>query len=258
MADEIDPLAVRMGLILDYPRNTAGSEAWVEKFTGTSRIVAEELAAAGAAADDDLITIPDGRKLLAVEYLALMTFAYANQMTEWTLWRRVKRGRSGRVAAVGEFYWRRLTDITALASCTKIKALYFTGNDIADISALASCGELRSLWLGTNRITDISALAGCGKLDTLSLENNEITDISALTGCARLTTLSLQGNRAHRNLRPRELREARLAVPWREPNHRHLRARTLHATSLRISSRQPPRQGEQGGDRETTRSTSNG
>ena len=25
MADEIDPLAVRMGLILDYPRNTAGS-----------------------------------------------------------------------------------------------------------------------------------------------------------------------------------------------------------------------------------------
>ena len=195
MADEIDPLAVRMGLILDYPRNTAGSEAWVEKFTGTSRIVAEELAAAGAAADDDLITIPDGRKLLAVEYLALMTFAYANQMTEWTLWRRVKRGRSGRVAAVGEFYWRRLTDITALASCTKIKALYLTGNHIADISALASCRELRSLWLGTNRITDISALAGCGKLDTLSLENNGVADISALTGCARLTTLSLQGNR---------------------------------------------------------------
>ena len=195
MADEIDPLAVRMGLILDYPRNTAGSEAWVEKFTGTSRIVAEELAAAGAAADDDLITIPDGRKLLAVEYLALMTFAYANQMTEWTLWRRVKRGRSGRVAAVGEFYWRRVTDIAALASCTKLKALYLTGNDIADISALASCGELRSLWLGTNRITDISALASCGKLDTLSLENNEIADISALTGCARLTTLSLQGNR---------------------------------------------------------------
>jgi len=195
MVDEIDPLAVRMGLILDYPRNTAGSEAWVEKFTGTSRIVAEELAAAGAAADDDLVTIPDGRKLLAVEYLALMTFAYANQMTEWTLWRRVKRGRSGRVAAVGEFYWRGVTDITALASCPKIKVLYFTGNDIADISALASCGELRSLWLGTNRITDISALAGCGKLDTLSLENNAITHISALTGCARLTTLSLQGNR---------------------------------------------------------------
>ena len=194
MADEIDPLAVRMGLILDYPRNTAGSEAWVEKFSGTSRIVAEELAAAGAAADDDLVTIPDGRKLLAVEYLALMTFAYANQMTEWTLWRRVKIGRSGRVVR-GEFYWRRVTDITALASCTKLKALYLTGNDIADISALASCRELRSLWLGTNRITDISSLASCGRLDTLSLENNGIADISALTGCARLTTLSLQGNR---------------------------------------------------------------
>ena len=258
MADEIDPLAARLGLILDYPRNTAGSEAWVEKFTGTSRIVAEELAAAGAAADDDLVTIPDGRTLLAVEYLALMTFADANQMTEWTLWRRVKRGRSGRVAAVGEFYWRGVTDITALASCPKIKVLYFTGNDIADISALASCGELRSLWLGTNRITDISALAGCGKLDTLSLENNGIADISALTGCARLTTLSLQGNRLTEISGLASYAEARLAVPWREPNHRHLRARTLHATSLRISSRQPPRQGEQGGDRETTRSTSNG
>ena len=77
MADEIDPLAARLGLIVDYPRDTAGRlpEAWVEKFTGTSRLVAEELAAAGAAADDDLVTIPDGRKLLAVEYLALMTFA---------------------------------------------------------------------------------------------------------------------------------------------------------------------------------------
>ena len=197
MADEIDPLAARLGLIVDSPRHAAGRlpEVWSEKFTGTSRLLAEELAALGALADDDLVTIPDGRKLLAVEYLALMTFAYANQMTEWTLWRRVKRGRSGRVTAVGEFYWRRVTDITALASCTKIKALYLTGNDIADISALASCRELRSLWLGTNRITDISSLAGCGKLDTLSLENNGIADISALTGCARLTTLNLQGNR---------------------------------------------------------------
>ena len=87
MADEIDPLAVRMGLILDYPRNTAGSEAWVEKFAGTSRIVAGARGGRGCGRHD-LITIPDGRKLLAVEYLALMTFTYANQMTEWTLWRR--------------------------------------------------------------------------------------------------------------------------------------------------------------------------
>ena len=196
MADEIDPLAARLGLIVDFPRDAAGRlpEVWSEKFTGTSRLLAEELAALGAAADDDLVTIPDGRKFLAVEYLALMTFASANQMTEWTLWRRVKIGRSGRVVR-GEFYWRRVRDITALASCTKIKALYLTGNDIADISALASCRELRSLWLGTNRITDISALASCGKLDTLSLENNGVADISAIAGCARLITLNLQGNR---------------------------------------------------------------
>ena len=186
-----------------------------------------------------------------------MTFAYANQMTEWTLWRRVKRGRSGRVAAVGEFYWRGLTDITALASCTKIKALYLTGNDIADISALASCGELRSLWLGTNRITDISALAGCGKLDTLSLENNEVADISALTGCARLTTLSLQGNR---------LIEISGLASCRRLGWLYLGDNQITDISalerctrlqLRIPSRQPPRRGERGGDRETTSSRSN-
>ena len=121
MADEIDPLAARLGLIVDPPRHAAGRlpEVWSERFTGTSRLLAEELAALGAAADDDLVTIPDGRKLLAVEYLALMTFAYANQMTEWTLWRRVKRGRSGRVAAVGEFYWRRVTDIAPLRAARR-------------------------------------------------------------------------------------------------------------------------------------------
>jgi len=197
MADEIDPLAARLGLIVDFPRDATGRlpEVWSERFTGASRLLAEELAALGALADDDLVTIPDGRKLLAVEYLALMTFASANRISERTLWRRIKIGRSGRVAAVGEFYWRRLTDIAALTSCTKLKALYLTGNDIADISALASCRELRSLWLGTNRITDISALASCGKLDTLSLENNGVADISAIAGCARLITLNLQGNR---------------------------------------------------------------
>ena len=83
------------------------SEAWVEKFAGTTRLIAEELAALGAAADNDLITIPDGRKVLAVDYVALMTFAYANQIDEWTLWRMVKRGRSGRVTAVREFLWHR-------------------------------------------------------------------------------------------------------------------------------------------------------
>ena len=197
MADEIEPLAARLDQIVGSLRDAAGRlpELENEELTGTSRILGEQVAALRAAAENAFVTIPDGRKLLTAEHEALVTFAMANGLSERTLWRRIKIGRSGRVAAVGEFYWRRLTDIAALTSCTKLKALYLTGNDIADISALASCRELRSLWLGTNCITDISALAGCGKLDTLSLENNRVADISALTGCARLTTLSLQGNR---------------------------------------------------------------
>ena len=178
-------------------------------------------------------------------------------MTEWTLCRRVKRDRSGRVAVVGEFFWRGVTDIAALASCTKIKVLYFTGNDIADISALASCGELRSLWLGTNRITDISSLASCGKPTRFPLRITKSRTFQRLQAARGLPLSAFRATELPR-FQARELPEAQSAVPWLEPNHRHLRARTLPATSLRLPSRQPPRRGEHGGDRETTRSTSNG
>ncbi len=193
MAYEIEPEIARWA---GPPPEAEGRpfEAWLEKFTGTSRVVAEELAVLGAAADDDLITIPDGRKLLAVDYVALKAFADANQFHESNIWRAVKRGRSGRVTAVKGFFWYQVTDITALSGCAELKRLYLDINRIADISALASCRELRQLSLGGNRIRDISALASCAKLDALFLEYNEIADVSALAGCSRLTTLNLQGN----------------------------------------------------------------
>ena len=49
MADEIDPLAARLGLIVDSleTRQAVFPRSGVEKFTGTSRLLAEELAAQG-------------------------------------------------------------------------------------------------------------------------------------------------------------------------------------------------------------------
>ena len=187
----LDPFAQFEGIV-DALRDAALRLPGVgnEELTNLSQSAGEAIGAIKNA----FVTIPDGRTLLAVEHEALMTFARANGLCERTLWRGVITGRSGRVT-VGEFFWRRVTDITALASCTKIKALYLSGNDIADISALARCRELLRLWLGTNRITDISSLASCGKLETLSLENNGVTNFSALAGCSMLTTLNLRANR---------------------------------------------------------------
>ena len=80
----------------------------------------------------------------------------------------------------GDFACCRVTDITALASCTKFEVLSLHVNEIADISALANCGELVTLELHRNRITDISALASCGKLKMACLAENSIADISTL------------------------------------------------------------------------------
>ncbi len=67
-------------------------------------------------------------------------------------------------------------------------------NSITDISALASCGRLRYIDIGVNRVTDISALAHCRKLWGVALPHNEVTDISALESCPRLEVVEIFGN----------------------------------------------------------------
>jgi Leucine-rich repeat (LRR) protein len=144
--------------------------------------------------ENAFVTIPDGRTLLAVEHEALMTFARANGIGEKWLWKRIseisQRGR----ATAANFVWCEVTDLSALASCTKIESLALGGNKIADISALASCGELVTLHLFENRIADISALANCKRLEMLSLSQNRLSDLSPLSRCGELAFLGLDCN----------------------------------------------------------------
>ena len=111
----LDPFAQFEGIV-DALRDAALRLPGVgsEELTNLSQSAGEAIGAIKNA----FVTIPDGRTLLAVEHEALMTFARANGLCERTLWRGILTGRSGRVT-VGEFVWRRVTDITALASCTK-------------------------------------------------------------------------------------------------------------------------------------------
>lgn len=62
-----------------------------------------------------------------------------------------------------------LTDISALARCTKLKKIYLHNNDIEDISALAGCTELTELGIGNNKIKDLSVI---DKLSSVQLVNN--------------------------------------------------------------------------------------
>ena len=99
MADHnpLDPLAARLDQIIDSFRE--------------------------AALEDELVTIPDGRTLLASEHEALMTFARANGISEERLWKGVSEiSPCGRVT-VGNFVWCEVTDPSALAHCTKIENL---------------------------------------------------------------------------------------------------------------------------------------
>jgi Leucine Rich Repeat (LRR) protein len=149
------------------------------ELTNLSRIAGDEIEALRTSLDRACVMIPDGRRLLATEHAALMTFARANGITEKMLWDRIIIRHHGRVTE-GDFACCRVTDITALASCTKFEVLSLHVNEIADISALANCGELVTLELHRNRITDISALASCGKLKMACLAENSIADISTL------------------------------------------------------------------------------
>ncbi len=62
-----------------------------------------------------------------------------------------------------------LTDISSLASCTKMTKLYLQNNDIEDISTLESMTNLTELGIGNNKIRDLSVI---DKLSSVKLVNN--------------------------------------------------------------------------------------
>ena len=86
-------------------------------------------------------------------------------------------------------------DISVLAACTNLRHLDLSRTGVADISAVAACTNLRHLDLSHTRVSDISALAACTKLDHLRLSRTRVVDISALAACTHLQHLNLRNTR---------------------------------------------------------------
>jgi Leucine-rich repeat (LRR) protein len=66
---------------------------------------------------------------------------------------------------------------------------------LEDLSVLASLSALTWLDLSQTRVTDLSALAGLSALTSLDLSYTSVTDLSALAGLSALTSLDLSGTR---------------------------------------------------------------
>lgn len=80
-----------------------------------------------------------------------------------------------------------ISDITPLASLTKLTRLDLGRNQISDITTLAGLTNLTYLDLDENLISDITPLAGLIGLVSLDLVHNRILDASPLAGLTNLT-----------------------------------------------------------------------
>ena len=77
----------------------------------------------------------------------------------------------------------RISDLSPLAGLINLEELeLFESDGISDISSLASMSKLRRLHLQHNNISDLSPLASLHNLKWVHLGNNNISDISPLNG----------------------------------------------------------------------------
>ena len=96
--------------------------------------------------------------------------------------------------------WRNsnaVTDLSPLASLTRLTRLHLPNNSISDISAVAGLTNLTWLNLWGNPISDISPVVGLTNLTDLYLGGNNISDISPLvanTGLGSGDTVNVQYN----------------------------------------------------------------
>ncbi|KAL0220809.1 hypothetical protein RCL1_000663 [Eukaryota sp. TZLM3-RCL] len=86
----------------------------------------------------------------------------------------------------------RITDISFLSTCIKLKSLSLDRSEVADLSPLSLLSNtLRSLSLNNSLFPNLCQLSNLKQLEFLSLNNNNITDICALSSLQNLTNLSL-------------------------------------------------------------------
>jgi internalin A len=93
----------------------------------------------------------------------------------------------------------KLDALRALAATSKeppaLTSIYLAGNRVSDLSPLASFTRLSMLDLARNKVKDLAPLAGIKRFMDLDLQDNQISDISPLRSQEDLKYLFLQKNK---------------------------------------------------------------
>ena len=96
-------------------------------------------------------------------------------------------------------YWRddkltnhnTVSDLSPLATLTRLGNLYLDGNPISDITPLANLTQLTDLRLSFTNVSDITPLANLTQLTVLRLDLTNVSDITPLANLTQLTELTL-------------------------------------------------------------------
>ena len=87
--------------------------------------------------------------------------------------------------------WNPLSDLSPLASLTKLREVYFRDTEVAYLSPLSGLSDLEVINASETRITSLVPLAGLKNLKKLDTVHADITDLSPLKGLTNLTRLRL-------------------------------------------------------------------
>lgn len=92
------------------------------------------------------------------------------------------------------FAKQKISNLTGLEYCVKLRNLSINKHLIKNLSPLASLTKLTELDLWRNEISDLSPLTSLPNLTELDLGKNQINDFSPLTSLPNLTKLDLREN----------------------------------------------------------------
>ena len=86
---------------------------------------------------------------------------------------------------------KQVSDVTPLASLTKLEDLELSDTQVSDLAPLADLTNLKKLRLSITQVSDVRPLAGLANLETLMLLQTQVSDLTPLAGLTSLETLVL-------------------------------------------------------------------
>lgn len=89
--------------------------------------------------------------------------------------------------------WLQVTDLTPLASLTKLESLYLRHTPVADLTPLANLTNLKWLNLAGTQVTDLTPLANLTHLQSLNLRNTQVANLTPLANLANLEWVYISG-----------------------------------------------------------------